>query len=419
MSNYSLRITLLGWSICLMGAVFYCYEYFLRILPSTITPELMQHYQIGAGALGNLAAFYYYIYTPMQIPVGVLMDRYGPRRLLTMACGLCALGSYLFITPSYWMAAFGRFLIGFGSAFGFVGVLKLATVWLPPSRFSLVTGITMTLAMIGALAGNIVIAHLVELKGWQSTLFLAAHLGVLLTLIIFVVVKDKHIVPRKSVPIDWPHLMKSVLRVLLARNIWLCGIIGACMYLSLSVFAELWGIPFLTQAKGFSRTEASIAVSMIFLGWAIGSPVIGYVSERLKTHISPIIIGSLLAALFMGVVILFLQLSFMSVCILLFLVGFTISAEILVFTLGWEAVNNAIAGTAIAVVNMLVMLAGVFLQPLVGILLDMAGNEKIIDGIRIYAPTDYQNALLIIPLSFLLAAVLAGFLRKHKKIALE
>src|SRR5262245_9308234 len=116
----------LPWVICGLGALFYCYEYLLRIAPSVMMVDLMQAYQINATVFGNLAAFYYYAYTPVQLPVGVLMDHYGPRRLLTFACLACALGSYLFAHASYIsMAQFGRFLVGFGSAFAFVGVLKL------------------------------------------------------------------------------------------------------------------------------------------------------------------------------------------------------------------------------------------------------------------------------------------------------
>ena len=112
---------LFPWLICALGAAFYIYEYVLRITPGVITHELMAYFSINALVVSNLAAFYYYAYTPMQLPVGVLMDRFGPRWLLTFACLCCVIGSYMFgATTHLTVASVGRFLIGLGSAFALV-----------------------------------------------------------------------------------------------------------------------------------------------------------------------------------------------------------------------------------------------------------------------------------------------------------
>jgi len=146
---------LLPWIICGLGALFYSYEYFLRITPSVMTVELKHFFHIKDGALGSLSAYYYYIYTPMQLAVGLLMDRYGPRRLLTIATLCCVAGSLLFAaTPILFVAEMGRFLIGFGSAFAFVGVMKLATIWLPRRYFAMFAGLATSMGMIGAIIGD-------------------------------------------------------------------------------------------------------------------------------------------------------------------------------------------------------------------------------------------------------------------------
>ena len=135
--NLHFEKEILPWLIVAVAATFYAYEYFLRILPSVMVTDLMQSFGVSAAVIGNLAAFYYYAYTPMQLPVGVMMDHYGPRRLLTFACLCCAMGSFLFAQPNHiFMAQVGRLLVGFGSAFAFVGVLKLATLWLPQNHFA-------------------------------------------------------------------------------------------------------------------------------------------------------------------------------------------------------------------------------------------------------------------------------------------
>ncbi len=117
-----------GSIICAIGALFYCYEFILRIVPGVLQSELSAAFgNVSASTFGQIAALYYFAYSPMQLPVGMLMDRFGPRRLLTLACLCCTLGSYLFSYSTFlWIAGMGRFLVGFGSAFAFVGVLSLA-----------------------------------------------------------------------------------------------------------------------------------------------------------------------------------------------------------------------------------------------------------------------------------------------------
>ncbi len=155
------------WIVCGLAALFYTYEYVLRITPSVMTHELMMSFGISAAALGNLSAFYYYAFTPMQMPVGVLMDRFGPRRLLILACLACALGSALFVCQTFYWAALGRFLVGFGSAFAFVGVLKLAAMWHAPDKFALISGLCTCLGMLGGWFGDNVLSPSVGFFGWR------------------------------------------------------------------------------------------------------------------------------------------------------------------------------------------------------------------------------------------------------------
>lgn len=123
----SKAVGVVPWLICGLGALYYCYEYFLRISPSVMTHELMREYHLTGAQVGNLSAYYYHAYVPMQLLVGLLMDRFGPRRLLTFACLLCALGTYLFAGGyQYGIAELGRFLVGFGFAFCFCRGFKVS-----------------------------------------------------------------------------------------------------------------------------------------------------------------------------------------------------------------------------------------------------------------------------------------------------
>ena len=140
----------LGVLICTVAGLFYCYEFVLRIIPGVLQTEISAAFgHISATEFGQLSAFYYFAYSPMQMPVGILMDRVGPRCLLTAACFCCTIGSFLFMdTNSLIIASIGRFMIGFGSSFAFVGVLFLAMKWVPRQFFSLLVRLVTTLGML-------------------------------------------------------------------------------------------------------------------------------------------------------------------------------------------------------------------------------------------------------------------------------
>ncbi|MFI4938664.1 MAG: MFS transporter, partial [Candidatus Berkiellales bacterium] len=272
---------ILPWFICGLAAAFYCYEYLLRITPGLMIPELQLAFSVkgqylDATLVGHLSAFYYYAYTPMQLPVGLLMDRYGPRRILTVAVLLCAAGTVIFgLTKSYWLAAFGRFWIGFGSAFAFVGVLKLASAWLPADRFALVSGLATTLGMIGAMMGGVILTDLIQTIGWRDTILYSSYIGFILVPIIWFVVRDAPSTLSSAkarvtevVCLNYRQLWQEIRFSMKNLQIWLNGLIGGLLMMPTVVFPELWGKLYLQTVHQFQPGEASRAVMLTFLGWA-------------------------------------------------------------------------------------------------------------------------------------------------------
>ncbi len=406
------RSMLLSWTICGLGAVFYCYEYFLRITPSVMTSELMSAYHLQGAEVGNLSAFYYHAYVPMQIVVGLLMDRYGPRRLLTVACLFCAVGSYFFGGGySIGVAEFGRFLIGFGSAFAFVGALKLATIWLPPNRFALVSGIIMCLGMTGAMMGDVVLREMVDRIGWETTIYASAILGVILSVVLWCVIRDSspdHPLHDTHV-INFKGVLKGLASALKNPQIWFNGIVGFLMYLSLSAFAELWGIPYLEQAHHLSKNLAAYANAMVFLGWAIGSPIWGWFSDYIQLRNLPLLIGAIGSLILFCILLFVPHLPLVLVYACLFLFGLLSSVQILVFAICHEVSKMKVAGTAIALTNMIVMIGGNVFQPLIGKLLDLSWTDKLVSGARVYPVHAYQLSLSVIPISLVIATIFLLF----------
>lgn len=403
-----------GTFICFIGAIFYCYEFILRIIPGVLQTELSTALgHISATTFGQISALYYFAYSPMQMPVGMLMDRFGPRRLLTFACLCCTLGSWMFtLTTSIFLVGAGRFLVGFGSSFAFVGVLSLALHWLPRRYFSLVAGLMTTLGMLGLFYGEVQITEWSQRIGWENVLLFISLLGCGLSVLILLVVRDGPI-GHQANKHPLPDFFRNVLKVLLAPEIWVIGFVGACLYTSLSVFGELWGKTYLEQAHHLTKVEAAKTVSAVFLGWAVGAPIAGYLSDRTGRRLLPLVLGAILSLICISLVLYMPGLSYSNLNVLLFLYGVFSSTEIIVFIMAKECSGVELTGTVFAATNMIVTFGGVIFQPLVGKLLDTFGDSGIVGGEHIYTVVDYQVALSILPISLMLVTILAFFIKDH------
>lgn len=401
--------------VCAVAAIFYCYEFVLRIIPGTLQSELSIAFgHISATTFGELSAFYYFAYSPMQLPVGLLMDRFGPRRLLTFACCCCAAGSFLFAhTASIPIASVGRFLVGFGSAFAFVGVLSLAVRWLPKRYFSLVAGLITTLSMFGVIYGEVKITELTETIGLPQVLFFMAIMGLVLTVIICLVVRDSpegHVTQKHPLP----EFFKDVWDVLCSPQVWLIGVVGACLYTSLSVFGELWGKTYLEQAHHLTKSEAAKTISAVFLGWAVGAPIFGFLSDLSGRRVFPLVLGAVVSLLCISTILYYPGLPYFWLVIALFFYGVFSGTEIIVFIMAKENTAAKLSGTVFAAVNMIVTLGGVIFQPLVGKLLDAFGDAHPGVGQHVYKAVNYQVALSILPLSLILIMILAFFMKDFR-----
>ena len=425
------KIMLSPWVICSVGALFYMYEYFLRISPGVMAESLRQAFHINATKLGILSAFYYIAYTPMQLPVGVLFDHYGPKRLLVLACLACAFGTLLFgISDMLGVSEIGRFLVGFGSAFAYVGVLKLATIWLPPERFALVAGLTSALGSLGAIFGQSGMTLLVDTLGWRITTFLSAALGIVLAYVIWGLVRDKpreYIHPRigqamdkvfhpedKSFKDEIGGMLVGLWELIKNPQMWFVGAVGCLLYLPSSVFADQWGKPYF-QARGYSSNAAALAVDMVYLGFMIGGPIMGAISDKIRRRRMPMFIGSVGAAILSCIIFYVPNLSHTMLYLLLIVFGMFYGGQPIVFAAGREIGPNRLSGTAVATTNMFVMLGVIFLQPLIGHLLDKhwaISHGVMLNGIKVYSLADYHYALASLPVCLLISAGFALLIKE-------
>lgn len=408
------RISVTIVSMISISALFYFYEYFLRVTPSVMKSELQSSFLLTEATFGYMVAFYYYAYTPMQIPVGILMDRYGPKRILTLACALCTLGTWLFAsTTNLLIAQCSQFLIGFGSAFAYVGVLKISDDWLRPKYFALVAGFCSALGMIGGICGETMSDYFVGLIGWRETLFYAAVFGVILTPFLWFLLRNN----KNSLSFKFKNnankkitetFFFGITEVIKNPQIWIIGIVGCLTYLPICVFAGIWAPDFLV-AKGFDKTSAAFGSSLLFLGFAIGCPVWGHVSDLIKSRRLPLILGSFLTAFCLIGVIWLPDFSCFGTYSMLLLTGFFSGVEILIFAVGNDHVCSSICATAAAFINTITMFGASLLPPIIGKLLD----QTIINS-SISSPSfeNYSLVLTVLPVGLVLAGILSIFIKE-------
>lgn len=408
------------WVICIIGMLFYCYNYFLRVSPSTMQADLTQTFHITASQFGALAAFYYYAYTPMQLPAGMIYDKFGARFVLFLACLTAVLGLAIFVSAdTLGLASAGRFLIGLGTAFAYIGVLKLASVWLPPNRFATVAGLTTALGMTCGALSQKYLTKIVEVVGYKEALHTALFVGVALSVAILLVIRSRpkqvpSILPQATQsPMNFRQLASAVRIIFMNPQMWLIGMIGCLLYLPATVFLDLWGIPYLKTVYELTSDQAVNISSVTFLGWIIGGPAIGALSDKIKRRRMPLVVTGGIAATLLCIVFYIPGLELTELYIMFFLTGFCCGAHPLCFALGKENNPAPISGTAVAVTNMLIMAGGAIFQPVVGKLLDFHTSSPIgPNGLPVYSSSDYTFALSIIPVGVAFAIFLSAFVKE-------
>lgn len=401
------------------GGAFYFYQFIFRVSPSVMTRDLMQAFKVDGYSLGVLTAFYYNAYALLQIPIGILLDRLGPRRLLTFSCLLCTIGSVIFAqADTLMLAAVGRFFMGAGSACAFIGTLKLATLWLPIRRIGLISGFTMFLGFLGATTAGHPFAHLVEHLGWRNSFHCISFIGVLLAGVIWLIVRDHPKAQpslRKNGPPpapEKPDLLFGLRLVFKNKEVWLLAIYGSLMYVTLSGFAELWGVPYLSVVYSLDKKAAASMISMVFIGSALGGPLMALLSDYKKSRRLPMMFAAGSTLILYSCILYFPSLPPSFLYCALFFAGILFTGQVLCFASVCEHVPVSVSGVAVGFTNMIVMLSGVICQPLIGWLLDRTSKGTLQDGIATYAPEHFKVALSIIPFSLICAFILVFFIKE-------
>jgi MFS family permease len=405
-----------AWAIWGLGSLVYLIAFFQRVAPAVMTEQLMAEFAIGGAALGNLSAFYFYAYVAMQIPTGLLADRWGPRRLLTAGTAMAAAGGALFaLAPNLAWASAGRLLVGASVGVGFVSMLKLSSHWIAPRQFALVSGLLLMMGLTGAAFAGVPLRLLVDAFGWRDVMAAFAAFTAMLAVALWLFLRDdpaergyaSHFHGSGEAPHEHAPILKSLAEVLSYRNIWLLGLVPVGFSGAVLTFAGLWGVPWLRQVHGLEAKSAAAITTVMLVAWGIGGPLLGALSTRGGRR-KPLYLASGVLAAAGWAAVIWLPLPLALLVPLLAATGFVSGNIIIGFAWAKESVPLRLMGTASGVVNMGPLMGGMILQPVVGWMLDRHWGGALANGARIYDAAAYQAgfALLFVTIAVALGGLL-------------
>jgi sugar phosphate permease len=399
------------WLFWFLGASFFFFEYFARVDPSGMLAQLQHYFNLDNKGLGILSAYFYIPYVLMQIPVGLLVDRHGPRRWLAVAALVSAVGAIVFSFSVYlWQAKFGRMLIGLGASFAFVGTLRLATLWFDRSRLGFFAGMTQGVGMLGAAAGVGVMPVLIESWGWQKIMLSVGVLLAIFALMILIFVRDKNpdkaSVNKEALTTDSDNFLTGARAVFTSGMSWLNALYAGLLYAPTAALGELWGTRFFHHVYGFSSVYAAIIMACIFIGWAIGGPVAGWLSDRFQQRKGIMILSVCASWIILTFVFIMPHMSIPMMCVCMFFYGVFNFGVALAYAVAGELHSSSSAGVSIAFTNMFSIVVGASLQPIMGWLVDVLKPYH----------TDrmtYFSVMWILPICLILSLLCVLFLKER------
>ena len=407
----------IAWSI---PGLFFLYEFMIRVLPAVIEGPLQKQLGVSAGDIGLSMSFYYYAYGPMQIAVGVLLDKLGARGPLSIAALVCAIGALTFAAGSslFGLGA-GRFLMGFGSAFAYVGTVYVATIWFPGRRVAMISGLTVTLGMLGAITAESMLEFLLERQSWQSVVYGFAAAGVVLAILLAIMVPNrpqwfkKHMHDSAAQHVR-PSARACLKQVFCNRQTILLGLITGLVYLPVGTFAALWGFRYLNTVLHIEQAQSGLYVSIIFMGLAGGGPLLGWLSDWSGRRRLFLIAGTLLGLVSTSTLLLIPPGHDVLLMINLAVIGLVVSILVISFPMAMEQNPCFARGTALTFVNLTQMLFAGVGQWVVGMLLDARSTTEGQATADALSPGQFKEAFLLLPICMLVAFILSLLIRETK-----
>lgn len=405
------QFTIIGWIVWITAAVFFLYEFFLRTFLGALAPQVIPDLHLNASQFALIASIFYVSYGLMQVPVGYIADTIGVKKSMLLAIGVCTTAAFLFATSQgFYSALLYRLLMGFGGAFAFICLLVVTIDWFPKKYIAGLIGFGQFIGTMGALCAGGPLATVVSTYHihWRFVFTIIGSVGVLLLLLTVVFVKSKS--QNKAEQVIYlkaePGAKTKMWLLLNSRQAWFVATYSAFVFLSLAMLGAVWGTIFL-QSLGIKQSVAATIISMGWLGFALGCPILGAVSDKLVRR-RPIMIGCSVVGFI--AIALFVYVKFTSpwiYAVLLFLVGFTGSGQSIGFAIITEHVKPELKSMALGLNSAFITLLAAVMPLIVGAVIDhVAGANTAVSN---YHTSDFILGFSLMPLLYALSLLLCFF----------
>ena len=402
-----------SFNMWLITTMFAFVQFFFQIVYSAMSNQVMSDFNIGTALTGVLSSTFFYTFVVLQIPAGIILDRYDIKYVTTFSTAICGLGCIIFgLSPNFLVAVFGRLLMGVGSTFGFLGMIKVVRLWYTKNRFSLMVGLSELLANLAAAFGIGVATFFITKFGWRSSMVIFGLIPIFLAFISYFYLSAPS--NKKKMRTYQLTTKKQIFMVIRKPQCWLVSIYIFGTGSIVNAFCALWGLSYLSLAYGLSNEMAGIGISLVFIGLAIGCPIIGAIINQIGQVRKIMIIFSFISTLIMAFIIFpFGYYNQKIIYLLLFLLGFFGSCYFLAYEKMKHLVHESLQGIAMAICNMSLVIGALVLQPLIGLIIQLNKNSTKI--------LQYQYGLIILILVLLISVVCALYtgtkkeLKKHRQ----
>jgi MFS family permease len=397
----SARFTTLGLLIWFLTALFFLYEFFLRTILNSLVYELIYSLKITVEQLSLIDVAYCIAYGAMQIPVGILTDRFGVKRVLTVAILLCSAGVLLFShAHGFYSAFFSRILMGAGSSFAFICLLVITLNWLPKKAHGTFFGFAQLIGAIGPLlagAPTIILLHNMH-DNWRLALLLVSCVGFLLLFLTLFFVRDNPKLKETKLDINSKESLKKSLSYFIKnKRVWLLVLYSASIYVSLALLGTLWGTTYL-EARGINAVQAALIVSMLWFGLAFGCPVLGAISDLFKCRKTTMLFAAILGILVSLIIIYLPDCNNITILALAFFcLGIASAGQSVAFVAIAETVESNMRATALGLNNAGISFAIAIVMLTIGYLIQRSTGINV----QAFHQADFKLGLLIMPAMYM------------------
>jgi MFS family permease len=399
-----------------------------RLSTAVLSEQLSADFAISAAQLGTLHASFFVIYAIVQIPTGVLADRYGPRYIGAGGAFVLSVGAIGFtLSNGYLLAFLSRALTGLGSGVIFISILRFSANWFRTDEFGMMTGLTAGVAGLGAIFSTTPLAVAVEWFGWRPTVLALGLSGFVAGGAVFVFARrspaDAGLAPIENVPEQPTITLKATfgyIRQLLGDvDQWLLSIVFFSGMGTVLTIIGLWGVPYLVVVYDLEVTTASYFTLLGSFGMLVGAPTVGWVSDRIGRRFLPMVAGLGLFVLTLAIIPITGKPPLFVIAVTYFLTGISLGFVMLALPIVKEKYPAEVSGVATATVNAAGFFGATALPPLMGIALDRYRTGDVVGGTVIYTEFGYRIAFAIttvaLAVAFLSAVVL--FVRRRRRPA--